>query len=81
MWPVQLKTSAVNMPSGNPYPSVDPGFANLPVEKLLASNDDLISRIRLCFGIDRDSFEDEEDKTKAEEAASASTEDCVHDVL
>lgn len=31
--------------------------------------------------IDRDSFEDEENKTKAEEAASASTEDCVHDVL
>jgi len=48
---------AVYMPSGNPYPSADPGFAALPVEELLASNDDLISRIRLCFGIDRDSFE------------------------
>ena len=48
---------AVNMPPGNPYPSVDPGFAALPVEELLASNDDLIGRIRLCFGIDRDSFE------------------------
>lgn len=48
---------AVHMPSGNPYPSADPGFADLPVEELLASNDDLIGRIRLCFGIDRESFE------------------------
>ena len=48
---------AVHMPSGNPYPSADPGFAALPVEELLASNDDLIGRIRLCFGIDRETFE------------------------
>ena len=43
--------------SGNPYSSVDLGFAALPVEELLASNDDLIGRIRLCFGIDRDTFD------------------------
>ena len=48
---------AAHMPSGNPYPSADPGFAALPVEELLASNDDLIGRIRLCFGIDRETFE------------------------
>lgn len=48
---------AVHMPSGNPYPSADPGFAALPVEELLASNEDLIGRIRLCFGIDRETFE------------------------
>ena len=47
----------IPLPSGNSYSSADPGFAALPVEELLASNDDLISRIRLCFGIDRDTFE------------------------
>jgi hypothetical protein len=31
--------------------------------------------------IDRDNFEEDEDKAKAEEAASAGTEDCVHDVF
>jgi hypothetical protein len=31
--------------------------------------------------VDRDSFEDEEDKGKAEDEASAGTEDCVHDVF
>jgi hypothetical protein len=30
--------------------------------------------------IDRDNLREEEDKAKAEEAASAGTEDCVHDV-
>lgn len=30
--------------------------------------------------IDRDNFREELDKAKAEEAASAGTEDCVHDV-
>ena len=33
------------------YPSAE------PAEELLASNDDLVSRIRLSVGIDRDSFE------------------------
>ena len=31
--------------------------------------------------IDRDNLEDEENKSKAEEVASAGTEDCVHDVF
>lgn len=34
----------------------------------------------LVIVIDRDNIEDEVDKVKAEEAASAGTEDCVHDV-
>ena len=44
-------------PAGIPFSSVDPGFAAIPVDDLLASNEDLIARIRLCFGVDRDSFE------------------------
>ncbi len=45
------------MPVGSPFPSADPGFAALPVAELLASVEDLIARIRLCFGIDRESFD------------------------
>ena len=41
----------------SPYPATDPGFPALPVAELLASTDDLIARIRLCFGLSRDSFE------------------------
>jgi conjugal transfer pilus assembly protein TraI len=48
---------ALTLPTGNAYPSADPGFGSTSVEDLLASNDDLISRIRLCFGIDRNSFD------------------------
>lgn len=48
---------ALPLASGNAYPSADPGFGVTPVEELLAANDDLVGRIRLCFGIDRDSFE------------------------
>jgi len=50
---------ALPAPTGPPYPSTDPGFAAVPVQDLLASNDDLIRRIRLCFGIDASSFESE----------------------
>jgi conjugal transfer pilus assembly protein TraI len=39
------------------YPASDPGFAAVPVEDLLAGEADLIARIKLCYGIDRDSFE------------------------
>jgi conjugal transfer pilus assembly protein TraI len=43
--------------AGTSFPAADPGFAALPVAELLASAEDLIARIRLCFGIDRDSFQ------------------------
>ena len=43
--------------SVNAYPASDPGFAAVPVEDLLASEADLIARIKLCYGTDRDSFE------------------------
>lgn len=39
------------------YPASDPGFAALPVNDLLANEADLIARIKLCYGTDRDSFE------------------------
>ncbi len=43
--------------AGTSFPAADPGFAALPVAELLASAEDLVARIRLCFGIDRGSFD------------------------
>ena len=48
-----------SVPDRTNFPAADPGFAALPVADLLASADNLIARIRLCFGIDRDSFDSE----------------------
>jgi len=39
------------------FPAADPGFAPAPVDELLASADDLVARIRLCFGLGREDFE------------------------
>jgi len=39
------------------YSASDPGFAALPIEELLTGEADLIARIKLCYGTDRDSFE------------------------
>lgn len=39
------------------YSASDPGFAALPLEELLTSEADLIARIKLCYGTDRDSFD------------------------
>lgn len=41
------------------YRASDPGFAALSVDELLAGEADLIARIKLCYGTDRDSFERE----------------------
>jgi len=41
------------------FPASDPGFAALPVPDVLASADGLVSRIRLCFGLSRDTFDAE----------------------
>ncbi|WP_082568259.1 MobH family relaxase [Rhizobacter sp. Root1221] len=38
-------------------PSVDPGIAAVTVEALLASHQDLLSRIKLCYGADKATFE------------------------
>ena len=44
-------------PAVGPFPASDPGFAALPVDALLAQNAELIARIKLCYGSDRDGFE------------------------
>jgi conjugal transfer pilus assembly protein TraI len=45
--------------SNRTFPATDPGFAALPVADLLASADELVGRIRLCFGLSREAFDDE----------------------
>jgi len=39
------------------YPSVDPGFPALDVDALLRGQQPLIDRIKLCFGMDRETFD------------------------
>jgi conjugal transfer pilus assembly protein TraI len=39
------------------YPPVDPGVQVWSVEDILAAHQDLISRIKLCYGADREAFE------------------------
>ncbi len=48
-------------PSTEPLPSspADPGFSALPVQEILAPHADLIARIKLCYGADRDTFDHE----------------------
>ncbi|MGJ9418707.1 MobH family relaxase [Massilia sp. CMS3.1] len=41
------------------YPPVDPGIPALSVDELLASHADLIDRIKVCYGMDRPTFEQE----------------------
>lgn len=43
--------------ASSPYSASDPGFAAMPVEDLLAQNADLIARVKLCYGVDRETFE------------------------
>jgi len=40
-------------------PAADLGYAAVPVVELLASVDDLVSRIRLCFGLGREDLEND----------------------
>lgn len=40
------------------YPSVDPGIPVIEVDALLDAHRELIDRIKLCFGMDRASFEE-----------------------
>ncbi len=44
-------------PTGSPYPASDPGFAAVAVDDLLAQHADLIGRIKLCYGTDRETYE------------------------
>lgn len=50
---------AVTPTTASSYPASDPGFAALSVDELLASEADLIARIKLCYGTDRECFERE----------------------
>lgn len=52
----------IGSPSGansSHYASSDPGFETLPLTEILASHEHLLSRIKLCFGSDRATFERE----------------------
>jgi len=42
---------------GSAYPPVDPGIQARSVDEILAAHEDLISRIKLCYGADRSTFE------------------------
>ena len=54
---VSASTSAAG--SAPAFASVDPGFEALPVEALLAEHEALLGRIKLCYGADRATFDQE----------------------
>lgn len=41
------------------YPPDDPGIPALPIEEVLCAHQDLIDRIKMCYGVDRPTFETE----------------------
>ncbi|HEY0846599.1 MAG TPA: MobH family relaxase [Noviherbaspirillum sp.] len=41
------------------YPPVDPGIPAQPIDELLGAHQELIDRIKVCYGMDRASFEQE----------------------
>ncbi len=41
------------------YPPVDPGIPALPIEEVLDNHQDLIDRIKVCYGVDRPTFDRE----------------------
>lgn len=43
-------------PFGQPFPPADPGFVCAAVGDILAEHDGLLARIRLCFGVDQETF-------------------------
>ncbi|EWS56802.1 MULTISPECIES: MobH family relaxase [unclassified Methylibium] len=51
-----LPTSSRTDSSGHPYAPADPGFVCAAVGSILAEHDNLLARIRLCFGVDRETF-------------------------
>ena len=51
-------TAAIGIGSAS-FASSDPGFEALPVERLLADQEGLLARLKLCYGADRSSFEHE----------------------
>jgi conjugal transfer pilus assembly protein TraI len=57
--PAQTKTSQINLPGtrDSGFLAADPGIPALPVGALLETHRVLIDRIKLCFGMDRVSFD------------------------
>lgn len=47
----------VILSSASTFSSADPGFAALSIDEVLAANADIVARIKLCYGVDRESFE------------------------
>ena len=43
--------------SASTFSSANPGFAALSIDQVLAANADILARIKLCYGADRESFE------------------------
>lgn len=51
-----LAQSSRSDASGGAYAPTDPGFVCAPVSDILAEHDNLLARIRLCFGVDQETF-------------------------
>ncbi len=51
-----LAPSSRSDSSGGPYAPADPGFVCAAVGNILAEHDSLLARIRLCFGVDQETF-------------------------
>lgn len=47
----------VILSSVSTFSSADPGFAALTVDEVLTANADIVARIKLCYGTDRESFD------------------------
>jgi conjugal transfer pilus assembly protein TraI len=52
-----LASSSPTESSGHPYAPADPGFVCAPLSDILAEHDSLLTRVRLCFGLDQETFE------------------------
>ena len=53
----EVRTEPTVDATARAYPSVDPGVRARSVDEILAAHEDLISRIKLCYGADRAAFE------------------------
>jgi conjugal transfer pilus assembly protein TraI len=53
--PVDPPSAPVNGAAA--YPSVDPGIPALAIDEVLCAHKDLIDRIKICYGMDRPTFE------------------------
>ena len=55
--PPGARTEPVVDVAGHDWPSVDPGVQARPVDDIVSSQRDLIARVKLCYGADRETFE------------------------